>query len=113
METDIIIVTDHIEIHPGASSGFSVVRDGSVYGTYSSLDDARQIADDLAAIAGNITRVNIYRHDGEWCYAALEGAEFDHSDTIGCQSDATEAEARTEIAGQFTGAEICRVEDAI
>ncbi len=48
MENDIIIVTDHIEIHPGSRGGFAVVRDGSVYGTYQSLEQAQELADDLA-----------------------------------------------------------------
>ena len=47
METDIIIVSDHIEIHPSGDR-YSVVRDGSVYTTCDSIDDARELADELA-----------------------------------------------------------------
>lgn len=51
MESDIIIVTDSIEIHPAATGDdWSVVRDGRVYGTYTTLAEARQVA---KALAGN------------------------------------------------------------
>ncbi len=51
MENDIIVISDHVEIHLGANgTGFAVVRDGSVYGTYDDLDYAREVADELAAV---------------------------------------------------------------
>ena len=35
MEKDIVVVTDHIEIHPPVDGGkYTVVRDGAVYGVY-------------------------------------------------------------------------------
>lgn len=58
-----------------------------------------------------VTKVNIYRSKGEWCYAAWSGEEFDHSDPIGVPDSATEAEAKAEMAAQFPGAEIRRGED--
>jgi hypothetical protein len=48
VEDDIIIVSDEVEIHPGARGGYSVVRRGSVYGTYASLTEARAVAKSLA-----------------------------------------------------------------
>jgi len=49
MESDIIVVSDHIEIHPTRSGGkWAVVRDGSVYGTYPDLQQAKELAEDLA-----------------------------------------------------------------
>lgn len=48
MENDIIIVTDHIEIHPGAGPDWAVVRDGSTYGTYETIEIARGVAGGLA-----------------------------------------------------------------
>ena len=59
-----------------------------------------------------ITQVDIYRDDeGEWCYAAFVGGEFDVSDTLGCENDASEADARREAEAQFPGAAITRVAD--
>lgn len=48
MEDDIICISEHVEIHPGARGGYSVVRDGAVYGTYDSLDYARAVAEQLS-----------------------------------------------------------------
>ena len=47
MENEIVIISDHVEIHP-AGKGYSVVRDGAVYGTYSDLPAARMLAEELA-----------------------------------------------------------------
>lgn len=48
-ESDIIIVSDHVEIHPGRSEGdWLVVRDGAVYGGPYGLEFARGLADELA-----------------------------------------------------------------
>lgn len=59
-----------------------------------------------------ITRINLYRSGGAWCYAAWnEANEFDHSDPIGIPDGATEAEARAELASQFPGSDITRVSD--
>jgi hypothetical protein len=44
---DIIVVSDHVEIHP-AAGGHAVVRDGAVHGTYESLDYAREVAQEIA-----------------------------------------------------------------
>jgi hypothetical protein len=50
MENDIIIIDEHIEIHPGAREGtYAVVRDGAVYGTYNDLDAARELAWELTS----------------------------------------------------------------
>jgi len=56
MEDDIIIVSDEVEIHPGRHGGYSVVRDGSVYGTYATLRDARALAKELARKRGRAGR---------------------------------------------------------
>lgn len=56
-----------------------------------------------------ITKVNVYRNAGEWCYAAWAGDEFDHSDTLGIDGDAAEALAAAAL--QFDGASIHRVAD--
>lgn len=58
-----------------------------------------------------ITRVNIYRAAGEWCYAAFDDDGFDCSDTIGCFDDASEDDARADIAEMFPDAEIRRLSD--
>lgn len=60
---------------------------------------------------GAITRVNIYRHEGVWCYAALTDEGHDHSDTIGCDDGAGALEAADEAAEQFPSAFIFRVDD--
>lgn len=57
-----------------------------------------------------IAKINIYQHAGEWCYAAFGPDGLDHSDTIGCADDASEAVARTEVAGMFPAATIERIE---
>jgi protein tyrosine/serine phosphatase len=59
-----------------------------------------------------ITQVNIYRRNDEWCYSAWawERQEFDHSDTVGCPDNATEDEARAELAAMFPAATITRVD---
>ena len=58
-----------------------------------------------------ITKINIYRNRGEWCYAALTDEGHDHSDIIDVLDNASEAEARAEVAGQFPAAKIERVAD--
>ncbi len=58
-----------------------------------------------------ITRVNIYKHDGEWCFATWSGSEFDCSDPLDLPDDTTEAEATADAQRQFPGAEIRRVDD--
>jgi len=46
---DIIVISDHIEIHPtGLKPWHAVVRDGQVYGTYEDLQLARSVAEELA-----------------------------------------------------------------
>lgn len=57
-----------------------------------------------------ITKINIYQYGGEWCYAAFGPDGLDHSDTIGVPDDASEAVARTEVAGMFPDATIERIE---
>jgi hypothetical protein len=47
MENDIIVISEHIEIHPGAHGGYAVVRDGAVYGTYPTAQVARTLAEAL------------------------------------------------------------------
>ena len=56
-------------------------------------------------------QINIYRHDGEWCYAIFMSGDFDSSDTIGCANDASEDDAHTVMAEQFPAATIVRVPD--
>jgi hypothetical protein len=46
-------------------------------------------------------QVNIYRHEGKWCYALFVDAEFDSADTIGCEDDATEQEVRAYLTDYF------------
>lgn len=60
-----------------------------------------------------VTRVTLYRSRGEWCYAAWTDAEYDHSDVVDVLDDATESEARAQLAGEFPGANIERVSDVI
>lgn len=60
MEADIIVVTDHIEIHPGVNrytgepnGTWSVVRDGLVaHSGCATLAHAQQIADEFADETG-------------------------------------------------------------
>lgn len=52
--------------------------------------------------------INIYRNNGEWCYAAFIGGEFDSSDTLDAEN---ETEARAEVSAMFPGSAIKRVED--
>lgn len=52
--------------------------------------------------------INIYRNNGNWCYAAFVGGEFDSSDTLDAE---TEAEACAEVSAMFPGSAINRVED--
>lgn len=59
-----------------------------------------------------VTIVNIYKREGEWCYAAFGPDGYDHSDMIDCADDAAEDTAAEEIAQQFPGADVRRVEDA-
>ena len=59
-----------------------------------------------------ITKINIYRNRGEWCYAARTNEGHDHSDVIDVRDDASETEARVEVAKQFPAVEIKRVTDA-
>lgn len=58
-----------------------------------------------------ITKVNVYRSHGEWCYAAWAGSEFDSSDTLGIDTAASEADAKREASEQFPEAAIHRVAD--
>lgn len=46
-------------------------------------------------------QVNIYKNLGEWCYAAFENGDFDFCDTIGCDDDASEEEARAALNDNF------------
>lgn len=56
-------------------------------------------------------KINIYRAGGEWCYAAFDGDEYDHSDAIGVTDEVSEDEARAEMSRQFPEAAIERVAD--
>lgn len=56
-------------------------------------------------------RINIYKNCGVWCYAMWVDGEYDHSDMIGIEDDATTEEARREMAEQFPDSEIRRVPD--
>ena len=58
-----------------------------------------------------ITKINIYKNRGEWCYAAMTSEGHDHGDVIDVLDNASEDEARAEIAKQFPGAKIDRVTD--
>ena len=58
-----------------------------------------------------ITKINIYKNRGEWCYAALTDDGHDHSDVIDVLDDASESDARAEVAKQFPAAKIERVSD--
>lgn len=56
-----------------------------------------------------ITKCNIYRDRGVWCYAAWAGSEYDHSDTMDdCDS---ESDARIAVETMFPGATIDRAND--
>jgi hypothetical protein len=61
----------------------------------------------------NLTTIKIYRHCGVWCYSMEIDGEWNHSDTVGCDDDATEAEARDIIASETwaAGAHIVRIAD--
>jgi hypothetical protein len=58
-----------------------------------------------------ITAVNFYRYEGEWCYAASTADGFDHSDTVGCATDASEDEARAILVEMFPAATIASLEE--
>lgn len=58
-----------------------------------------------------ITTVNIYRNNGEWCYAAFGAEGFDHSDTIGVPDAADDSVAENAVANMFPEATPHRVED--
>ncbi len=58
-----------------------------------------------------ITRINVYRADGEWCYAAWADEGFDHSDPLGIADSEPEVVAMAEARRQFPGAEVHRVDD--
>lgn len=60
--------------------------------------------------ANNMT-INVYRAGAEWCYAAFVSGGYDHSDTVGIEDSASEAEAMAEMAEQFPQAKLRRVED--
>lgn len=47
------------------------------------------------------SQVNIYKNLGVWCYALFDDDGFDSSDTIGCDDDATEEEARAALNDNF------------
>ncbi len=55
-----------------------------------------------------ITKVNVCRNLGEWCYAAWTEEGYDHSDTLDAES---ESEAIAAASTQFPGAEVTRVAD--
>ena len=109
MESDIIIVSDHIEIHPTGQGRFAVVRDGAVYGGYDDLKQAREVAEELAG-QGQMTyeligspRIeseycdewetavvcDLRRSDGEtgdvWICAGVPRSERGTSDAVGTQ----------------------------
>lgn len=58
-----------------------------------------------------ITKINIYKNRGEWCYRADTAEGYDHSDVIDVLDNASEDEARSEVAKQFPAAKIERVAD--
>jgi hypothetical protein len=55
--------------------------------------------------------INIYRCNGEWSYARFADGEFDHSDALGVEDDASYSDAAAEAVSMFPGAEVRRVED--
>lgn len=58
-----------------------------------------------------IDRVNVYRSEGVWCYAAWSGRDFDHSSTLSVPDGASVAEAIAEAGMQFPRASIAKVDD--
>lgn len=58
-----------------------------------------------------ISRINIYRASGAWCYSAWTADGFDHSDELDVPDGASEREARDEAAKLFPAATIARVDD--
>ena len=56
-------------------------------------------------------QVNVYKCDGEWCYALIVDGEHDHSDTLDVLDGASEAEAMGEAARQWQGAAVRRAAD--
>lgn len=62
--------------------------------------------------APTITKVNIYRSNGEWCYSAWKAdGEWDSSDPLGITDECTSCEAEREARVWFPGAEITKVPD--
>lgn len=45
--------------------------------------------------------IRIYRAGNEWCFAADSDGQYDTSDTIGVDDDASEEEAGSEIRRQY------------
>ena len=56
-------------------------------------------------------KVNVYKNQGEWCYAMFVGGELDHNDVLDIDDDATDNEAREEAQRQFENASVHRVYD--
>lgn len=62
----------------------------------------------------NTAKTNIFRDGGVWCQATWIDGEFDSSDPMGINDDATAAEAmeaaKASLADRFQ-VEVCRVDD--
>lgn len=56
-------------------------------------------------------QVNVYKSNGEWCYALIVDGEHDHSDTLDVEDGADDAAAIAQASLVFDGATIKRVED--
>jgi len=56
-----------------------------------------------------MTQINIYRSNGEWCFAAFIDGEFDVSDTLDVAVDATATEATEAAQNLYAGQSDVRV----
>lgn len=62
-----------------------------------------------------MTKCNVYRSNGQWCYALFIGGEFDHSDVVDVAPSATFTEVaiaiRKAMPVTMEGVEATRVAD--
>lgn len=66
----------------------------------------------VAGTTGDTTmKINYYKSNGAWCYAAFIDGEFDHADQVGLPDSATDADVERHLLTAFPGSEIKRVDD--
>ena len=59
----------------------------------------------------SITRINVFRSRGEWCYSAWIEEEYSHSDSLEIDNSATTDEAIAEAKELCPSAVIAKVPD--